>query len=211
MWVKMTVTFLVERRRHSLRQNIQIIIGLALLLGACGPKAAPTIDPVQIQATAAVMASTMSAQTQAAIPTLTHTPLPSPTSIPSFTPVPTLVEVSPTPVADPCDGSLLAGLTTGKANNATTVLIRNSTKAPVTVTLYLSKNDFGQCGSVSYSLAPNQSVSIIGELPYGCYYASAYVNDPKNPTRPSGDSACITGPDKTTVTVTANQIKITGP
>ena len=196
---------------RALNRNITIMIGLALLLAACGPKAAPAIDPAQIQATAAVMASTMSAQTQAAIPTLTHTPVPSPTSIPSFTSVPTLVEVSPTPVADLCDGLLFAGDTAGKGNNATTVLIRNSTKAPVTVTLYLSKNDFGQCGSVSYSLSPNQSVSVVGELPYGCYYASAYVNDPKNPTRPSGDSACITGPDKTTVTISADRIKITGP
>jgi hypothetical protein len=196
-----------------LNRNIFMIVGLTLLLVACGSNAAPTLDLVQIDATAAVMASTMSAQTQAAVPTLTSTPLPTPTSIPTSTetPIPTVVELSPTSIADPCDGPLFAGDTAGKTNNATAVLIRNSTKAPITVSLYLSKNEFGQCGSVSYSLAPSQSVSISGELPYGCYYASAYVNDPKKPTRPNGDSACITGPDKTTITVIADRIKITGP
>ena len=201
-----------------MKHNSQIIIGLlTLILSACGPQAAPAVVPAQIQASAAVMASTMSAETQAAIPaTLT----PTVTSLPSATPFPTSTETpvptaSSTAAADPCDGPLFShpvgASDAGKTDNRASILIRNSTKAPITVSLYLSKNKFGQCGSVSYSLAPNQSVSIIGKLPYGCYYASAYVNDPKKPSRPSGDSACITGPDKTTITVSADRIKITGP
>ena len=204
-----------------MKHNIHIIIGLTLLLSACGSQAAPTIDPVQIQASAAVMASTMSAETQAAIPptsTPTVTLLPSPTMFPTSTEtsIPTIVvDIPTTSAANPCDGPLLANPVgasdAGKINNGASIYIKNSTKAPVTVSLYLSKNKFGQCGFVSYVLSPNQSVSVVNQLPYGCYYASAYVNDPKNPSRPSGDSACITGPDRTTFTVYADRIKITGP
>jgi hypothetical protein len=202
-----------------LKHKIYIVIGLALILSACGSQAAPTIDPVQIQATAAVMASTMSAQTQAAIPTLTQTPLPSPTMLPTSTetPVPTVVVVELTATSsstDPCNTPLFANPASsdgGKNDKKANIQIRNSTKAPITVSLYLSKNAFGQCGFVSYVLSPSQSVTISGQLPLGCYYASAYVNDPKKPSRPNGASACITGDDRTTITVSADQIKITGP
>lgn len=196
-----------------------LIISLALILAACAPQAAPTVDSVQIQASAAAMANTMVAETQAAIPpiaTATDTPLPSPTPLPTSTetPVPTVVEVSPT-VANPCNvpffANPVAAPDAGKVNNGASIFITNTTKAPITASLYLSKNEFGQCGFVSYVIAPMQSVSIVNVLPYGCYYASAYVNDPKKPSHPTGGPACITGPDRTTFTVSADRIKITGP
>ena len=203
------------------RNIITIIVGLILLLGACSPRTAPTVDPAQIQASAVAMAGTMFSQTQTAVPTLTATPLPSPTTVPSLTPalvdtpIPVVLEVSPTSAAstDPCNGPLFANHAGdgGKTDKKATILIKNSTRAPATVSLYLSKNSFGQCGFVSYVLNPNQSVLSAGELPYGCYFASAYVNDPKKPSRPTGDSTCITGDDKTTITVYADFIKITGP
>lgn len=205
-----------------MKHNIYIVICMTLILSACSPQAAPTIDPAQIQASAVAMAGTMFAQTQTAIPlspTLTNTPVPSPTTLPTLTetPVPTIVVVELTATSsstDPCDGPLLANPASsdgGKNDKKANIQIRNSTKSPVTVSLYLSKNDFGQCGFVSYVLSPSQSVTVSGQLPLGCYYASAYVNDPKNPSRPNGASACITGDDRTTITVSADQIKITGP
>ena len=190
------------------------------MLSACGPKAVPTMDPVQIQATAAAMANTMVAETQAAIPptsTSTNTPLPSPTPMPTFTemPSPIAVEATSTTAAGECDRSFFANpvgaADAGKIDNGASFYIVNATKAPITVSLYLSKNDFGQCGYVSYVLPPMQTVSVVNILPYGCYYASAYVNDPKKPSRPTGDSVCVTGNDRTTVTVYADRIKITGP
>lgn len=204
-----------------MKRTPYIIIGLALMLAACGPQATATIDAAQIQASAAALASTMIAETQAAVPatsTPTETPLPSPTPLPSETPtlVPTLVDVSPTTLgADPCNvpffANPVAAADAGKVNNGANIIMTNTTKASVTVSLYLSKNEFGQCGYVSYVLPPRQSVTVINVLPYGCYYASAYVNDPKKPTHPSGGPACITGPDRTTFTISADRIKITGP
>ncbi len=202
---------------------------LALLLNACSAQATPTIDPAQVQASAIAAASTMMAQTQAAIPptpTFTDTPEPSPTPQPSPTPLPT-TDTSMTPTlalvptqgssntgSDPCSGPLDAkSAGVGKLVGGTTgnVLLVNGTKASVTISLYLSKNKFGQCGYLSYVLAPSSSTFLANVLPYGCYYASAYVNDPKKPSNPSGGPACITGPDKTTFTVTADAIKIIGP
>jgi hypothetical protein len=209
-----------------LKRNSFIIICLAFLLGACGPQATPTIDPVQVQASSVAMASTMIAETQAAIPptlTPTGTPLPSPTPLPTSTetPAPTAaVEASPTDVpavaggGDPCNGPFLThpgASDAGKSTKGASVYITNTTRASVTVALYLAKNAFGQCGYVSYVLAPNKSVSVINVLPYGCYTASAYINDPKKPSYSTGGPACITGPDRTTFTVYADRIKITGP
>lgn len=196
-----------------------ITTGLVLLLAACTPQAAPTIDPAQVQASAAAIALTFVAETQAAIPptsTLTDTPVPSPTPLPTFTEtvVPTVVEASPT-TSDPCNvpffANPVAAPDAGKVNNGANIIIVNTTKSSITASLYLSKNDFGQCGYVSYVINPMQSVTVMNVLPYGCYYASAYVNDPKKPSHPNGGPACITGPDRTTFTVSADQIKITGP
>ena len=182
-----------------------IFIALALLLISCGGNDIPLVSPDQLQAPTEVILPTSTA---------TNTPSPSPTVEPTLTIEPTII-VSPASTVNPCDGALFANLVGssggGKSNNGASVFIVNNTRASITVTLYLSKNDFGQCGSVSYVLAQKQSVSIINQLPFGCYYASAYINDPKKPSRASGGPACITGPDRTTITVSANKIKITGP
>ncbi len=211
-----------------MKRSALIAAILALLLTACGAKAAPTIDPAQVQASAVAAANTMMAQTQEAMPTFTDTPEPSPTPQPSPTPMPlptldttatATSALQPTQAAgnasgDPCSGPLdTKSAGSGKLANGSTgnVLIVNGTKASVTISLYLAKNKFGQCGYLSYVLAPSQSTFLANVLPYGCYYASAFVNDPKKPSNPSGGPACITGPDKTTFTVTADTIKITGP
>ncbi|MBI5944409.1 MAG: hypothetical protein HY864_08580 [Chloroflexi bacterium] len=186
---------------------------LALMLTACNSAA-----NVQIQASETALVSTMIVGMMSAIPptsTLTSTPAPSETPLPTST-LALTVEESPTASADPCNGPLFANPggsspSGGKSENGASVLIANNTKAPITVSLYLSKNDFGQCGYVSYILAPMQSISVINQLPFGCYSAFAYINDPKNPSTASGGPACITGPDKTTFTVSADKIKITGP
>ena len=196
-----------------MKQNIFIVTVIALLLSACGSAS----DQAQASETAFV--STMIVGMMSAIPpvaTLTDTPAPSETPLPTSTETQQpLIEISPTPSADPCTGPLfanpVAASDAGKVDNGASVLIKNTTKASITVSLYLSKNKFGQCGFVSYVIAPSQSVSIVNELPYGCYSAFAYINDPKKPSTASGGPACITGPDKTTFTVYADKIKVTGP
>ncbi len=196
-----------------MKQNIFIMLVIALLLSAC------VSTPGQAQASETAFVNTMIVGMMSAVPpisTLTDTPAPSETPLPPPTETQQpMLEISPTPSADPCAGPLFANPVAapdaGKVDNGASVLIKNTTKASITVSLYLSKNEFGQCGFVSYVIAPSQSVSVVNELPYGCYSAFAYINDPKKPSTASGGPACITGPDKTTFTVYADKIKITGP
>jgi hypothetical protein len=196
------------------------------MTSACGATTTPTVDATQIQASAIAVANTMYAQTQAAIPpTLvpTDTPLPSPTPTPSQTPLPLPSPETDIPLADPipsanlgtdpCNGPLTtnpkASPDAGKIG--TNIKIVNSAKAPITVSLYLNINKQGECGYRSYVMSPTSSVAVVNALPFGCYDISAFINDPKKPSRPPGRYVCITGVDKTTITVSADSIKVTGP
>jgi hypothetical protein len=206
------------------RISLFISIILTISLSACEAAAAPTVDSAQVQASAVALANTMYAQTQAAIPptpTSTDTSVPSPTPEPSLTPPPLITDtpfvVQSSQVSssnDPCNGPLIskpAGASdAGKIGSY--IKIVNSTKASVTVSLYLNPNKQGECGFVSYVIPHSNSTSIANTLPYGCYNVSAFINDPKKPSYESyGSCINITGVDKTTITVSANGIKVTGP
>jgi hypothetical protein len=193
----------------------------ALLLSACGAPAAPTVDPAQVQASAVAAAGTMVAATQAAIPTNTPvppTPLPSPTALPTLVVVPTL-GAFPSPTAPPAGGSedCNHALDVGASGAQAAVLIRNDTKGPVTFSMGLgSKNSFGQCGYLSWSIPKANSVYV--SVPQTrtnqgdpCYWAYAWINDPKHQSTVSGGGYCINNPDKWTFDVGYDRIKLTPP
>jgi len=199
---------------------------MAFVLCACGATTPPTVDPAQVQASALAVANTMYAQTQAAIPpTLvsTDTPQPSPTPLPTSTPPALLPLTTDTPLAvqnpptnassDSCNGPLTnnpkAAPDAGKIG--TNIKIVNTTKATVKVSLYLNLNKQGECGYKGYVLSPTSSIAVVNDLPFGCYSINALVDDPKKPSKPTGRSVCITGLDKTTITISADTIKVTGP
>jgi hypothetical protein len=156
---------------------------LAMVISACGAQAAaePTISADQIQQTAAAAASTIVAETQAAIPTNTpipptdtptatplptETPLPAPTldalAIPTFTTVPQSSGNS-----DPCSRHLnLNG-----AGPTHSTRIKNLTGGKIKLALTLtSPNAFGECG---WHPSPPDS-GVIG-LPSGNWYAYAWI------------------------------------
>lgn len=188
-----------------------LFIGAALtfLLTACGAQATPTIDPAQVQASAVAAANTMVALTQAAIPTATPIP---PTPIPTDTPFPTPTPMSlptlpsqPSPTAvsssggssgDPCN----ALLDVSAAGPTFPLTVRNNTKGPITVTIGISsKNKFGQCGYLSWSNIP-KGQSITAQVPQTlggvCYWAYAWINDPKQTGTVSGGGYCWNNSDK---------------
>lgn len=197
-----------------------------LLLSACAPKAAPTIDPAQIQASAVAAAGTMVAMTQQAMPT--NTPVP-PTPIPTETPLPL---PSPTVGALPTLG-VLASPTTGAAGGSDNcnqpldvgasgpqapVVIRNDTKGPITFSMGLgAKNSFGQCGYMGWSnIAKGNSISVSVPMTQPnqgdpCYWAYAWINDPKHQSSVSGGGFCINNGDKWTFDVSYDKIKLTPP
>jgi hypothetical protein len=194
---------------------------LALIVNAACAPATPTVDPAQIQASAMAAANTMVAMTQAAMPTATEippTPVPSPTPLPS----PTLADL-PTvsfdalPTAAPTAGDcrhLFDLASTGKARAK--VLIQNATKGPITVSIGLSeKNAFGQCGYLSWgpiSKLSNITVSVPQTGLGPCYWAYAFVNDPKHQTQVANPFPfCMNNPDKWVMTITYDTIRLTPP
>jgi len=189
-----------------------------MIISACGAEPVPTVNPVDVQNTAVAAAFTMVAQTQAAIPTAT--PLP-PTEAPTQTPLATntplplpTLEVTLTPVAvantpggDPCDS--LTKTLTAPDGKPTIIRIANETKVAVTVSLYLNKTAFGECGYRSYKLGKNDDV-VITDLVYGCYSLWAWSDDPKGRFQ-SGGYGCINNSDKWTFLVNPATIKFAGP
>ena len=195
-----------------------VILAITMIISACGAPATPTVNPADIQNTAMAAALTMLAETQAAVPTATPLPpteAPTQTLAPTITPLalPTLA-VSPTVAAasnnssggDPCATRVLGVDMQGKA---TKIRIVNTTKSPVTVSIYLNETELGACGYRSYNLAKNGDV-VITDLVYGCYSLWAWSDDPKGKFNSSG-GGCINNPDKWTFEVNTATVKFVGP
>lgn len=180
-------------------KKIVIVLGLAisLLISACGAGAAavPTTDPINIVNTAQAAAFTMIAQTQAAIPTATFTETPTETPVPTDTPIPSPT-LPPTAMTPPTatSGALSSGdpcwhpLAADAPGNPATLRIKNKTKGPITVTVYLyQKTVFGECGYRAYDLAKTDSITLT--LVQGNYAVTAWTN---NRSKTAYGSAIIT-------------------
>ncbi len=186
----------------------------AALLAACGPQATPTMNPADVQGTAFAAASTMVAQTQAAIPTSTPipptetpSPTPAPTDTPPIPPTSSLPTLAPTLASggtggDPCNSPLPAD----PAGRPTTIKIENQTNGSLTLSLYLNKTPFATCGYRGYNIAKGGSV-LITDLVQGCYNVSVYVNDPKAPSKSFG-YGCINDEDKWTFLVGPEVVRL---
>ncbi len=148
---------------------------LGLLLGACSGRAAPTVDPAHVVASAQAAANTIVAQTAAAIPptpTVTDTPQPSPTPPASATI--SLPTVAPATAAQSGGGGCVHPLSLGEAGPKHPTVVKNQTTATISVSLNLYEpNLFGECGALVISgLAKNDSESI--GLPSGNWYIYAW-------------------------------------
>lgn len=210
---------LFQMETGKMRHILLVPVVAAIALSACAP-ATPTVDAAQIQASAMAAASTMIALTVAAVPTSTPippTPLPSPTPLPLPTlPLPsTLAAASPTTAsASNCSGAMDVAAAGPKAP----VVIKNEAKAPITFIMgFSTKNTFGQCGSISWSIGRGQSISV--QVPQvrtnlgdSCYWTYIYVNDPKKPNViDNGQSYCIDNDQKWTFDVSPTSVKLTPP
>jgi hypothetical protein len=197
-----------------------VCAALALVLAAACSPAAPTADPAQIQASAVAAASTMIAMTQAAIPTATEIPPtepPTPTPLPSPTPLelPTLAFTAPTvaPTAasgDDCNHLFDLGET---GNARSPVKVNNNNKGTANLSLGMfQKNAFGQCGYLAFQIKGKDSAIIsmpqTGTGP--CWYGYAWVNG-SNPSTAEGGPFCWNNPDKWTLDIYENTIKLTPP
>jgi hypothetical protein len=163
-----------------------ILAIFAFLLAACGPEATPTMSPEDIQGTALAAASTMIAETQAAIPTATAIP-PTETPTPTLPPTkPATAALGPTfPVNAPTFTPLPTTTNGGGCNQPLTkwdgdsvkLIIRNNTKPKglVTVSLFFT-TDLGQCGYIGAQFDNMTSIMV----PVGTFSAGAFVDGKKD-------------------------------
>lgn len=192
------------------------VLLLVTLISGCGAEPVPTVNPADIQATAVSAASTMVAQTQAAIPTAT---LPPPTDTPTFTPEATFTPLaSPTlavtltaapptadPNADPCDTRILSA----PDGRETTIRLVNNTNVPIKISIYLNETPLGACGW-GYVELPKRGDTVINSWVQGCYNFWAWSDDPKGKFNSNG-YGCVNNPDKWTFEVSTATISNTTP
>jgi hypothetical protein len=190
---------------------------LTLIMNSCGAggtPAAPTLSAGEIQETVVVAGFTVIAQTQAAIPTstppptFTDTPVPTITLIPSPTPAGTL---PPVPNANPGSGDPCINTTLPNSLQGEPVRIRlnNSTKAKLSVTVYLSQTvPQTVCGYRSYTIDPQQSI-VINNLVEGCYTIWAWNPDPDDYfIVTNGASSCIDDSEPAVFDISTNSITL---
>jgi hypothetical protein len=189
---------------------------VTVVISACGASTTPTPNPVDVQNTAAAVAFTGVAETQAALPTATSTALPTATITQTLAPTETstetpTLEATFTATATVATGGNsecnkpLQGLSGGKPAK---IKIENNSGFPVTVSLFLNKNAFGDCGYRGYTLIKGGSV-LITDLIQGCYSASAIINNPKKPVSAFG-YGCINNPDKWSFIVLKDSVSLQG-
>lgn len=194
-----------------------VIIAIAMVISACGAEPVPTISAADVQLTAVVAASTMVAQTQAAMPTATplpptetptQTPLPTDTSLPTLnvTFTSTTAPVSNNSGGDPCATRVLAP--TG--GRETIIRIVNTTNVAITVSMYLNETaSHGDCGYRGFTLSRNNDI-VYYDLVQGCYNLWAWSDDTRGRFNSSG-YGCINNSDKWTFEVSESTIKFVGP
>lgn len=191
---------------------------ITLILSACGARAtpaAPTVNAADIQVTVVAAAFTMIAETQAAIPTAT---LPPPTAIVTDTPIPTItllplpssaVPLTPGPgdnsgAVDPCIDKVLPESLPGEPVR---IRLNNSTKAALSVTVYLNQSGpQGECGYRSYTLAPQQSI-VLNDLVEGCYTLWAWNPDPDSYFIVTNGTSCLDDSEPSVFDISTSRIK----
>jgi hypothetical protein len=203
------------------RLKIISTIIVAILISGCGAEVTPTINPVDVQNTAISGAFTLVAETQAAIPTATPVP-PTETATQTQTPLPTntpltlptsLTTTTLTPLAvaaststaggDPCLTRILSWSPKGRPAN---IRIVNTTRAAITVSIYLNEtDDHFECGYRVYDIA-SRSDLFITDLVQGCYSIWAFNDDQKIPVNAFG-FGCINNPDKWTIEIFQDSVK----
>lgn len=196
--------------------TLTVLIVITLIISACGAEPVPTANPVDVQNTAIAAASTMVAQTLAAVPTAT--PLP-PTETPTQTPMATNTPlvlptqpvlaaptIAPTSSGDPCATRVLGSDLKGRP---TKIRIVNTLKQPVTVSIYLNETaSHGECGYRSYNLA--KFADVVFDSVQGCYNLWAW-SDAQGAKFNSSGYGCINNDDKWTFEVNTATVKFVGP
>ena len=205
--------------KKMIKRFLPVLLMLTTIITACGPQGTPTMTSADVQGTAVSAAWTMVAMTQAAIPTSTPTEIPSPTPLPTFTPlppptidvalVPALLPTNTQTSGDPCDG--YKNLVVSSNARMTRLRLQNEAGAPLTLSIYLYKTPFGDCGYSGYTIPKGGKVVI--DYPQGCYFFAAIINNPKSPSKAfgGGESTCANNSDLWMVRIGKESINLGSP
>jgi hypothetical protein len=124
-----------------------------------------------------------------------------PPSQATFTPVPN----SNSGGGDPCINKVLPATLEGETVK---IRINNSTKAALSVSVYLQQNGpQGECGYRSYSLAPQQFI-VINDLVEGCYTVWAWNPDPKDYFIVTNGTSCIDNSESWVFSISTSRIEL---
>jgi hypothetical protein len=201
-------------RKMKFSLTLASVLLFVLTAGCGGAKATPTPD---VQASAVAAASTMIAQTQAAMPTETavpptDTPTDTPAPSPTIPPLPTSpVFASPTVVTTTGGGACSGPISSSKGDTHAHFSIVNKTAQLVTISMQLKKNAFGDCGYWSTVLKAHGSYDQ-GNLPLGCYNVYTFNQSGKPDFQNFYGNLC-TGfnTDKFTINVTVTSVGVVAP
>jgi hypothetical protein len=190
---------------------------ITLIISGCGggPQATPTIDPVDLQNTMVAAASTLVAETQAAIPTATLTPTATVTNTPASTAtIPALPTLGATFTAspgansnanDPCINTVLPASLEGENIR---IRIDNPTNSTINVSVYLQQSGPGTvCGYRPYTLTAGQNL-VINDLVEGCYTLWAWNPIPEEYFMVTNGTSCLDNSTNWTFDITPNGIRL---
>lgn len=184
-----------------------VLVAAALVLAALGFWGLSS-GALKFPAAAASVGATEVLTTSTAIPGPTWTATFAPSVAPAASSTQASTSPSPSPAGDACAGPMAATMGGPKIN----VTLVNNTQGKTTVSLYLSKNRFGDCGYRSYELTWGQSLPLKEVLPFGCYSLYALINDPNNPTHVTNGPVCITSADPFVFRISYSKIAVSpGP
>ena len=186
-----------------MKKRLFFAVGTIVMIvaSACGPAPEPTPNILAIQDTAVALALTTVALTKAALPTITPIPTQPPTPAETPTPFPTLPPLStPTSLVVVTATSTEADLCNQPPPSepqGATVQIRfvNQSKGQVNLSFgMLEENDEGECGTYSFSIAPQASPVV--EVLSGCYWAYAWITGNTPSIAKSTQAICVTDPNQ---------------
>ena len=194
-----------------------LLLTSTLIISACGARATPTVNAVDIQSTVAMVALTMVAETQAAIPTATPPPptatvTNTPAATETFLPLPPTAgaTLSPAPNgnsggADPCVNKVMPATLQGEPVK---IRLNNATKAALAVSVYLNQAaPQDQCGYRVYTIDPQGSL-VINDLIQGCYTLWAWNPDPKDYFIVTNGTTCVDTTDTWVFSISTGSIKL---
>ena len=201
----------IAKQNMKTLHKFSILLAVAIAVSACGAQNVSTTATSVVTSTT-VSTATIELPTETTIPptvasTETSIPTETPTEIPSpeaTAPATATLTSLTSGTGDPCNKRLQA-ISGGKLAK---IKIQNNSGSPITVSIFLNKTAFGDCGYRGYALGKYDSI-LITDLIQACYNISVSIDNPKKQIKAYG-YGCINNPDKWSFIITKDSVSLQG-